>query len=101
MAAPATAVQQRAPAQAAAKPAAKKSKIPIWVWEAKTKAGEVRKGEMEAADSGAVNNRLVSLGLVPVKVKKKPLDLNIKIPGLGGVTPKDVLIFTRQFSTMI
>jgi type IV pilus assembly protein PilC len=71
-----------------------------WLWEARTKGGETKKGEMEASDAEAVNARLKSLGLNPVKVKKKPLEINI--PGLGGgVTGKDILIFTRQFSTMI
>jgi type IV pilus assembly protein PilC len=71
-----------------------------WLWEARTKGGETKKGEMEAMDAEAVNARLKSLGLNPVKVKKKPLEINI--PGLGGgVTGKDILIFTRQFATMI
>jgi type IV pilus assembly protein PilC len=71
-----------------------------WLWEAKTKSGETKKGEMEASDADAVNARLKSLGLNPVKVKKKPLEINI--PGLGGaVTGKDILVFTRQFATMI
>src|SRR5262249_31013757 len=34
-------------------------------------------------------------------VKKKPLEINIKIPGLGGVGKKELVVFTRQFSTMI
>ncbi|MGQ0505514.1 MAG: type II secretion system F family protein [Myxococcaceae bacterium] len=87
-----------APAQAV-KALAKKPLI--WVWEAKTKAGEVRKGEMEAGDADAVNNRLKSLGLNPVKVKKKPLEISFKLPGMGGVATKDILVFTRQFATMI
>jgi type IV pilus assembly protein PilC len=71
-----------------------------WLWEARTKGGETKKGEMEASDADAVNARLKSLGLSPIKVKKKPLEINI--PGLGGgVTGKDILIFTRQFATMI
>ncbi len=57
---------------------------------------------MEARDAEAVNGRLLSLGLNPVKVKKKPLDIMTLIPQLGsGVTGKDILIFTRQFATMI
>jgi type IV pilus assembly protein PilC len=72
-----------------------------FLWEARTKAGEVKKGEMEASDAEAVNARLKSLGLNPVKVKKKPLEISIKLPGMGGVTGKDILVFTRQFATMI
>jgi type IV pilus assembly protein PilC len=70
-----------------------------WLWEAKTKSGEVKKGEMEASDAEAVNARLKSLGLNPVKVKKKPLEINITIG--SGVSGKDLLVFTRQFATMI
>lgn len=94
MAAPATTAVQRAGAQ-------KKAATPHWLWEARTKAGELKKGEMEAVDAEAVNNRLRSLGLSPEKVKKKPLEFHIKIPGTGGVTGRDLLIFTRQFATMI
>jgi type IV pilus assembly protein PilC len=74
----------------------------IWLWEAKTKQGEVKKGEMEAGDATAVDARLKSLGLTPTKVKRKSaFDMNISLPGMGGVAQKDVLIFTRQFATMI
>lgn len=88
-------------AQAATvKTAAKKSAAPIYLWEAKTKQGEIKKGEMEAGDQKAVEQRLVSLGLTVTKVKKKGLlDTNLSLPGsVGG---KDILIFTRQFATMI
>lgn len=76
-------------------------KLPIWLWEAKTKAGEVKKGEMEAADKASVEARLRQMGFTPAKVKKKPVEIHIKIPGMGGVNRKDLVIFTRQFSTMI
>ncbi|ATB49924.1 type II secretion system F family protein [Corallococcus macrosporus] len=73
-----------------------------FLWEAKTKSGESKKGEMEAMDVEAVNARLKSLGLNPVKVRRKGmLDGDISIPGLGGVEGKDILVFTRQFATMI
>jgi type IV pilus assembly protein PilC len=73
----------------------------IWVWEATAKNGETKKGEMEGSDSEAVSARLRSLGYQPVKVKKKPLEIKFSIPGLSGVSKKDLLIFTRTFATMI
>jgi len=76
-------------------------KLPVWKWEAKTRQGELRGGEMEAADDAAVKARLSQMGLEPTRVKKKPKEINIKIPGFGGVTTKDLLVFTRQFSVMI
>ena len=93
-------------AQAAAskletKTAAAASSRPVWRWEAKTRQGEGRSGEMEAADDAAVKARLMQMGLEPTKVKKKPKEIHLKIPGFGGVSTKDILIFTRQFSVMI
>src|SRR5512147_656061 len=41
------------------------------------------------------------MGLEPTKVKKKPKEIHLKIPGFGGVTTTDLLVFTRQFSVMI
>lgn len=76
-------------------------KLPTFVWEGRTRTGEVKKGEMEAADAEAVGARLRQMQIAPVKVRKKPAEINIKIPGLGGVSSKDLVIFTRQFSTMI
>jgi type IV pilus assembly protein PilC len=94
-------------AQAAAKtvqkPAATQSapKIPVWKWEAKNKQGEVRSGEMEAQDDGAVRSRLAQMGLEPTKVKKKAAEFHLPLPSFGGVSSKDILVFTRQFSVMI
>ena len=71
-----------------------------WLWEAKNRSGEVKKGEMEALDAGAVDTRLKALGLSPVKVKKKPAEF--RMPTIGsGVSGKDILVFTKQFATMI
>jgi type IV pilus assembly protein PilC len=75
-------------------------KLRVFVWQARTKAGELKKGEMEALDNSTVETRLRALGLAPVKVKKKPAE--IKLPQFGsGVSGKDILIFTKQFATMI
>src|SRR5438270_11126315 len=99
-----TVTQPAAPAVPAPRPqaAVKKKNVTLWIWEAKTKQGEIKKGEMEANDAGSVDARLKSLGLIPSKVRRKTfLDSGIALPGLGGVQQKDLLIFTRQFATMI
>jgi type IV pilus assembly protein PilC len=89
-------------APAVAQKAAPKRTVPLYLWEAKTKSGEIKKGEMEANDAAAVDARLKSLGLIPSKVRRKSfLDGDIVLPGMGGVASKDILIFTRQFATMI
>ncbi len=76
-------------------------KMPIWVWEGKTKTGETKRGEVEAPDEASVQQRLRAMALANVKIKKKAMALNFKIPGLGGIGQKDLVIFTRQFATMI
>ena len=71
----------------------------VFVWEAKTRSGQVKRGEMTADSKDAVENRLKAQNLQIQKVKKKPKDL--VIPGTGGPSTKDIVVFTRQFATMI
>ncbi len=71
-----------------------------FIWEAATRAGEFRSGTMEADNEGAVRERLSNQGLVVNNVKKKPL--GFKLPSIGsGVSLKDLVVFTRTFSTMV
>ena len=70
-----------------------------FVWEARARTGEVRKGAMEAESEDAVNQRLRAQQLQPTKVKKKAREFNIQIG--SGVSPKDLVTFTRLFATMI
>ncbi len=76
-------------------------KNPLWLWEAKDKKGEIKKGEMEATDKEAVEGRLKQMQLTPTKVTKK--GGGFKLPGGfgGGVDKKSLVIFTRQFATMM
>src|SRR6266508_1310399 len=82
-------------------PAPAVRQTPVFKWSGKTKQGEVRSGEMEASDADAVRARLQQMGVQPTKVRKKAKEIHIVIPGMGGVTTKDILVFTRQFSVMI
>jgi type IV pilus assembly protein PilC len=86
---------------AAAKAQPVQQKLPVWAWEGKTRSGEMKKGEMEASDEGAVQQRLRAMALQNVKIRKKAAGLGFKLPGFGGISQKDIVIFTRQFATMI
>jgi type IV pilus assembly protein PilC len=68
-------------------------------WEARGRTGELRAGTMVADNIESVNTRLRKQNLNPVKVKKKPLTINIQIG--TGVDTKDLVTFTRLFATMI
>src|SRR6267378_2405541 len=86
---------------AAAKAQPAQQQIPIWTWEGKTKTGEVKKGQMEAPDEASVQQRLRAMALQNVKIRKKRMGLGFKIPGFASISQKDVVVFTRQFATMI
>jgi type IV pilus assembly protein PilC len=73
----------------------------VFAWEGRTRAGEVRKGTMEAEAEPDVANRLRAQGITMSKAKKKAKDIEIKLPFGGGVSEKDIVVFTRQFATMI
>jgi len=74
-------------------------------WEARSKAGSVQKGVMEASSREMVEAQLKKFGFTGITIKEegKGLSKEIKIPGLGSkkVTTKEIVIFTRQFATMI
>jgi len=70
-----------------------------FVWEARARTGETRKGVMEADSEATVQNRLRQQQLNPVKVKKKAREFNITFG--SGVEPKELVQFVRQFATMI
>lgn len=70
-----------------------------FIYQAKTKNGELRKGVVEASDMAAAEGRLRGDGLTVEKMKPEPKA--IQLPWGGGVPPKDLQIFTRQLATMI
>ena len=73
-----------------------------FVWEGKSKDGAFRNGIMEAKSAEEVMQKLRNQAITPSKVKKKGMEIRLpKLPGIGGVGLKDLVIFTRQFSTMI
>jgi type IV pilus assembly protein PilC len=70
-----------------------------WVYEARTRAGEVQTGIIEADTKEAVQSRLRARQLNPVKIKKKGRELKLSFG--TGVSAKELVVFTRQFATMI
>lgn len=70
-----------------------------FVWEARARSGEVKKGVMEAEDVDSVEEKLKQQLLVPVSVHKQPRELHM--PFGTGVKHTDIVVFTRMFATMI
>ena len=76
--------------------------MPVYVWVAETKKGKALKGELEADSERIAQQQLKRRGLTIKKIKLKPKDLFANVAFLQPkITKKDVVIFTKQFSTMI
>ena len=73
----------------------------VFMWEAESKVGEIKRGEMVADSRALVERNLFKQQLRPRKIRKKPREINLKIPGLVSIGPRDLMLFTRQFATMI
>jgi type IV pilus assembly protein PilC len=75
--------------------------MPKFIYTALAKGGKTIKGSAEASSKEAVIAALKRQNLHPVLVKKKnKINLNISIRG-KSVKLKDLVVFTRQLSTMI
>jgi type IV pilus assembly protein PilC len=68
-------------------------------WEATTRAGEKKRGTMDAENATVVESRLRADGLTIDRVKRTDGALNFTFG--SGVSSKDLQIFTRQLATMI
>ena len=76
--------------------------MPVYVWTGKNKQNKTQKGEFESPSEDAVRAHLTRLKITPKKIKLKPKDL---FENVAFMQPKvkeaDIIIFCRQFSTMI
>jgi type IV pilus assembly protein PilC len=76
--------------------------MPIYKWVAETKKGKTLKGELEAGDEKIALSQLKRRNLTVKKIKPKPKDLFENVAFMQPrIKKKDLVIFTRQFSTMI
>jgi len=76
--------------------------MPIFTYVGKSKKGRVLKGELEAADERIARVQLKRKNIEVTKLKQKSKDIFGSISFMQPkVTKKDLVIFTRQFSTMI
>lgn len=70
----------------------------VFVWEGKLANGTIKKGEIEADSKGSVQLLLKRQRIVPTKIKSKPKQITLFEQ---KVKTKEIVIFTRQFATMI
>lgn len=76
--------------------------MPVYIWKGKTARGDIQKGEIEAVSESAVRMQLRRQKILPVKIKPEPKDIFENVAFLQPkVTQNDLIVFTRQFATMI
>jgi type IV pilus assembly protein PilC len=75
--------------------------MPVFAWEGRTRQGQVKKGVIEAATEAAAMMQLRTQAIVPTSVKPKAAR-SFELSFLKkGVKTRDLVVFTRQFATMI
>jgi type IV pilus assembly protein PilC len=74
--------------------------MPTYAFEGRNRAGEIRRGTVEAASEEMAIARLRNDQISPTRIKKQVVGLG-GIQFGSGVTEKDMVVFTRQFATMI
>ena len=80
--------------------------MPIFRWQGVGPRGERLTGEMDASSPAVVRSRLRAERIRPldktIRPKQPRFGAGLAIPGLGHkVRQKDLVVFTRQFATMI
>jgi len=75
----------------------------VYVWEGRSRKGTMEHGEISAANEAAVRVALRRQQIQAIKIQTKPKDIFqiLKFSRRKKVKEKDIVVFTRQFATMI
>ena len=74
--------------------------MPVYAYRGTNRAGATVSGELTAASKSDLQNILRRQQITATKMSEKGKEFNLPTVG-GGVTPKELAVFTRQFSVMI
>lgn len=72
--------------------------MPPFTYSARALNGEILTGEIDLPSREEVIAYLRRQRLVPIAVRAKPKEISLP---LGGIKTRDIVVFTRQFATMI
>ncbi len=76
--------------------------MPLFEYTARnTSNGQIQKGQLDVASQAEVSNYLRKNRLMLVSVREAPKQIKLGMPGAQRIKTRDVVIFTRQFATMI
>jgi type IV pilus assembly protein PilC len=75
--------------------------MPTFTYSARNLTGTLQQGEVDVPTREEVVGFLRKQKLIPVKIQEKKSSLDINLSIGTGIKTKDIVIFTRQFATMI
>ena len=76
--------------------------MPVFEYTAKNATtGQIMKGSLDAPSRDEVVGHLRKNRLLLVSLREAPKEIKFTLPGAGRISTRDVVIFTRQFATMI
>ncbi len=75
--------------------------MPVFRYTGKTRAGATQNGEIEALDRTTATVVLRQRQILVTSLKAKPKGIQLNFGGSKKITEQEVVIFTRQFATMI
>ena len=64
-------------------------------------SGQITKGQVEVASKEEVTAYLRKNRMIMVSIREAPKQITFKMPGGARIKTRDIVIFTRQFATMI
>jgi len=75
----------------------------VYSWEGRSRKGTIEHGEISAASEAAVRSALRRQQIQAIKIEVKPKDIlqGLRFRTRKKVKEKDIVVFTRQFATMI
>lgn len=75
----------------------------VYSWEGRSRKGTIEHGEISAASEAAVRSALRRQQIQAIKIEAKPKDIlqGLRFRTRKRVKEKDIVVFTRQFATMI
>ena len=75
--------------------------MPMYEYTARNVKGEIQKGQIDVASRDDVIAYLRKNRLQQVSLREAPKSMNLNISFGSGIKTRDIVIFTRQFATMI
>jgi type IV pilus assembly protein PilC len=74
--------------------------MPMFEYTARSQTGQIQKGQMDVSSKDDVTAYLRKNRLIMVSVREQPKQIKLSLGG-SRIKTRDIVIFTRQFATMI